>query len=581
MPSINHSLSQIFKEMSGIYKYFGRTEQFRALAYSKASRVIDGLKNDITVFIKDNTLEDISGIGESIGEKICEYVNTGKIKKYDELKKTVPYQLLELLNVSGFGPESLRLIHNDLGIDSKEELIGALNDGRISKLKGFGNKKVENMLRGLKLFKQSEGRMLLWNALELGEGIIAELKKIKEIKHIELAGSLRRKKETIGDIDILVACNPKDRKKIITNFTTLKECKTILAKGDTKASILMENLNKQVDLRIVNENEWGAALLYFTGSKEHNIHLRSIAKEKDWKINEYGVYRIKDDKRIASDTEEEVYSSLGFQYIPPEMREDKGEIELAAKNKIPKLVELNDIKGDMHIHSNWSDGGMDIDKLASYVLNNYNYEYIVLTDHSKSERIANGMDEKGFMKQIKEIQSINKKLGKDFIKTGTEVDILTDGSLDLSDELLSQLAWVCASIHSGFSKDNTARIIAACRNPYVCCIGHPMGRLIGKREGYQVNWNEVFHAAVETGTALEINAQPSRMDLNDDLVRQAKDAGVKFCIDTDSHSQSNFAFMNIGVAIARRAWCTKDDILNTGNWNAIKSFAAKKKVLFQ
>lgn len=577
MSDINRQLSNIFKDMSSIYQYMGGDERFRALAYLKASRAIGTLQEDISVFVKKDSLEEIPGIGESIAEKIKEFVKTGKIKKYEELKKRVPHGIMEMLEIKGFGPQSLKTIHEKLNINSKEELIAAMNDGRISSIKGFGRKKVENMLRGLKLHKVVEERMLLWNALQLGERIVTELKQLKEVKQIDLAGSLRRKKETIGDIDILVACAQKDRKKIVNRFTSVDFAKEVLVKGDTKASIILKENNRQTDLRIVDENEWGSALLYFTGSKEHNIHLRTIAKEKGMKISEYGVYRVKDDKRVAGKTEEEIYNLFGFQWMPPEIREDKGEMELAAKKKIPKLIELKDIKGDLQMHSTWSDGMHSIEELAKFVLKNYNYEYIVITDHSKAERVAGGMSEKEFLKQIKEIHSANKILGKDFIKSGAEVDILNDGSLDLGDELLAQLDWVCASVHTGLNKENTERLIKACENPYVCCIGHPSGRLIGKREEYPVEWKEVFKIAKQTGTALEINAQPDRMDLKDELAFAAREAGVILTISTDSHTTGNFSFMNLGVAVARRAWCTAGDVLNTKSWKEINRFIQSKR----
>ena len=385
IPEHNKELSGIFRDMASIYAYLGINERFRALAYNKASRILNGLKEDITVYINNNTLEEIPGIGESIAEKIREYISTGKIKKYEELKKKIPFELMEMLNISGFGTESLKQIHEELGVNTKEELVAALQDGSVAKLKRFGEKKVENMMRGLKLHKKTEERMLLWNALQLGENVVEELKKIKEVKQIELAGSLRRKKETVGDIDILVSCLQKDRKKIIQAFTSLKICERVLAKGDKKASIIIKKDHRQMDLRIVDESEWGAALLYFTGSKEHNIFLRTLAKEKGLKINEYGVFRIKDDKKVAGKTEEEIYNLFGFQWIPPEIREDKGEYDPAAKNKIPQFITLKQIKGDMHLHSTWSDGMMDIAELAAFVTKNYTYEYIVLTDHSKSE----------------------------------------------------------------------------------------------------------------------------------------------------------------------------------------------------
>jgi DNA polymerase (family 10) len=499
------------------------------------------------------------------------------VQKYEELKKQVPHELLDMMQITGFGPQSLKSIHEKLGINSREELVKAMNDGTISGMKGFGRKKVENMMRGLKLHETVEERMLLSQALALGEVLVKELKELKEVKHIELAGSLRRRKETIGDIDILVSCAPAARKKIVERFTDSSHAKDVLAKGDTKASILLKQSSRQVDLRLINEDEWGAALIYFTGSKEHNIHLRTIAKEKGLKINEYGVFRIKDDKRIAGLTEEEIYKLLGFDWIPPEMREDKGELELAAKHRIPGLIQVKNIKGDLHMHSDWSDGNLSIDDLAAFVIKNYNYDYIALTDHSKSERIAGGMDEKALLKQIKAIGLVNKKLGKDFIKTGVEVDIMNDGSLDLSDELLAQLDWVCASIHSSFKNDATDRLVAACHNPYVCCIGHPTGRLIGQRSEYPVDWKRVFKAAKETGTALEINAQPQRMDLNDDLARAAREACIILVITTDSHGYDNFGFMSQGVDIARRAWCTESDILNTKTWKEIEVFIDRKR----
>ena len=432
------------------------------------------------------------------------------------------------------------------------------------------------MLRGLNLHKTIEDRMLLWDALEIGENIVSWLKKIPEIEKVELAGSLRRGKETIGDIDILVTCDKNDRKKIIAQFTSPEISKQILAKGDTKASIIMKKSGKQADLRIVNENEWGAALQYFTGSKEHNIHLRTIAKEKGYKISEYGIFSSKKDKKIAGKTEEEIYNTLGFQWMPPEMREDIGEIELASQNKIPKLVSLQDIKGDMHMHSVWSDGLNTIDEIANHIQKYFSYQYIVITDHSKSSRIAKGMNEKQILKQIKAIAEVNKKLEINFVKTGVEVDILTNGKLDFSDEILSQLDWVTASIHSNFNHDNTDRIILACENPYVNCISHPTGRLIGSREPYKVNMEQIIETAKHTNTALEINSQPNRMDLNDVHATLARIKGVKIVINTDSHYLDNLNFMKLGLLIARRAWCTSGNILNTKPWVEIERFKKSK-----
>ncbi|HSF88027.1 MAG TPA: DNA polymerase/3'-5' exonuclease PolX [Saprospiraceae bacterium] len=577
MASINHSLSQVLNDLGNIYRYLGEEERFRAIAYTKASRTIDGLEDEITVYIKNNTLEDIPGIGESIAEKILEFVRTGKIRKYEELKKKVPLELLDLMSVSGFGPQSLRQIHDELKISTKAELIKALEDGRISRMKRFGAKKVENMMRGLKLHKLVEERIFWWSAREIADRIVAEMKQMREVRQIEVAGSIRRGKETIGDIDILVACNPSHRRKVIQGFTLLSDRKLVLAKGETRASMLIKDRNRQVDLRVINEQEWGAALLYFTGSKEHNVFLRSIARERGFKINEYGVFNLEDGKRIAGKTETDIYRFFGYQYIPPEMREMKGEFDLAAKKKIPSLIEFKDIRGDMQMHSTWSDGALDIEPLARFVLAHFDYEYIVLTDHSVSSRIAGGKDEKAFLKQIKEIDSVNKKLGKPFIKKGIEVDILPDGSLDLRDDLLAEMDWVCASIHSGFTHDNTDRLIRACQHPFVNCIGHPSGRLIGKREAYSVDWTKLFSAAAGTGTTMEINAQPDRMDLSAELAWQAREAGVRLTISTDSHREDNFSFMQAGVIAARRAWCKAGDVLNTESWKEVKAWVDRKR----
>ncbi len=577
MYNINKDLANIFKKMAAIYEFLD--DEFRARAYMRAAHIIEDLPDDIRNYVKEGKLYKIKGIGPSISSKIIEYIRDGKISKYEELKKQIPEDFIELIDLQGIGPKTLKKIYEELGIKTKEELIQALKDGRVEKLEGFGPKKVEKMLKAIQLYEISKRRMLLWDALEVSRYLESQLRKLKEVQFVETAGSIRRRKPTVGDIDILVVSEDEDRMKIMDYFAALPEVKEVLVKGPKKTSIIFktEKIETQVDLRIFKKEEIGAALQYFTGSKQHNVHLREIAKEKGLKINEYGVYKVDTGEKIAGETEESVYKSVGMDFIPPELREDRGEIEAALEHKLPKLVELKDIKGDMHVHSTWTDGAFSIKEIADFVLKHYKYEYIVITDHSKSQRVAHGLDEEKLIQEIEEIKQINKMLGLDFIKKGIEVDILIDGSLDLSDEVLSKLDWVVASVHSHFSRDNTDRILKAMENPYVNVIGHPTGRLIGVREGYPLDIDAVIKKAKETGTALEINAQPLRMDLDDIWIKKCVEEGVKLVISTDSHNLGNFAYMEIGVGLARRGWATKKDILNTKSWKEIQKFVNQKR----
>ena len=576
--SHNAELAEIFHRMASCYRYKGKEERFRALAYDGASRTLNNLKEDISVYATDvKSLDQLSGIGESIGEKIMEFLETGKIKVYEKLKREVPPELLDLMDINGFGPATIKTLHEKLKIENRDDLIGAIEAGKLEKLRGFGAKKIENMKRGLKLFKESHARMLLSEALKTGNEILDTVLKIPGIKKAELAGSLRRKKETIGDIDIIATAERKNWKKSVASFVSIPQCGRVLASGETKASILLKKNNTQVDLRLVNDYEYGSALLYFTGSKEHNIQLRLMAKENGWKLNEYGLFNEKTEKRLAGKTEQEVYHYMGMQYIPPELREQRGEIEKAIKKKLPELVERKDVRGDMQMHSTWSDGTEEIETIAKYILKEFpQYEYIVMTDHSPSERIAGGLKPAEFRKQFVEIDRENKKIGRDLVKKGVEVDILADGSLDLPDDLLEKFDWIVASIHTGFNKDNTERLLKACDHPSVHCIGHPSGRLIGKREAYPVDWKKLFEKAAATGTAIEINAQPDRLDLKDDLVKDAIEKGVTITISTDAHALIQFDSMSLGVDVARRGWCSKENILNTSSWKKVEQFKKNK-----
>lgn len=577
MYKINKELAKIFDDMAAIYRFHGSSDRFRVIAYQNAARVLDHLTEDIRGYMPDDQLEEVKGIGEGIASKIREYVQTGKIQKYEQLKKEVPHDLIELLKIPGIGPETLKKLHSELGVNTRKDLLDALDSGHIQELKGFGDKTVENLRANLQQARKSSKRILLAEALEIVEELRKDLSGCKEIRQMEFAGSIRRMKETIGDVDILATARKADSQKVLDYFTSLPGIKKILAQGSTKASIVIETYNRQVDMRLVSGKQWGAALLYFTGSRDHNIHLRTIAKDQGYKINEYGIYDNKSGKKIAGETEEGMYRQLGLSWIPPEMRENEGEIALANQGEIPKLIERKDIKGDFHLHSDWSDGLNSIEELATYVSEHYPYEYLVLTDHSKTSVIAGGLTEDEVEKQLKEIQRVNKKMGRAFIKAGIELDILPDGSLDYSDELLARLDWVTASIHSRFNDDNTERILQACENPYVHAISHPTGRLIGKRKEYPVDLKRVIQKAIKTGTALEINAQPSRMDLNDTWSRMAQQEGAMLLIGTDSHDLMSFDYMKLGVAVARRAWCKPENILNTQNWKEVQEFRDRKR----
>ena len=563
--------------MASCYRYLGPDERFRAIAYENASRTIDGLREDISRYADSIAhLDELKGVGESIAEKIIEYLRTGKINTYEQLKKKVPADLLEFMDVNGMGPSTIRTLHEKLGIKSKDSLILALEKGRLSTLKGFGEKKIDNIRRALKLYKESGRRHLLPEAMLACTTVLTLIRDIKGVDKAEAAGSLRRGKETVGDLDIIILARPATRKSIVSAFTKLPGVARIIAAGETRASVVMKEPGMQVDIRLVSVHEYGAALLYFTGSKEHNIRLRIMAREKGWKINEYGLFDAVSGKRLAGSSEDEMYRKLGLPFIPPELREDRGEIEWSLKKPLPELLDGKDIRGDLQMHSTWSDGAETIETIAHYVMQHFpHYEYIAITDHSPSERIAGGLSEKEFTKQFLEIDRVNKKLGRDFVKKGVEVDILPDGSLDLTDSLLAQFDWVTASIHSGFSKDNTERLLKACDHPSVHCIGHPSGRLIGKREGYAVDWKTLFAKAAETHTAIEINAQPERLDLTDELVREAISTGVAITISTDAHNLNQFGNMGLGVTVARRGWCGKKNILNTLGWKELKKALRK------
>lgn len=552
---------------------------FKIRAYEKAAQVIESLPQAIEEIAKDfDKLSSIPGVGKSIAEKIIEYLNTGKIQRLEELKAKFPEGVFEMLKIPGLGPKRVRLLYEKLDIRDIKTLKEYVQKHMLKTLPGFGEKVEKNILEGIQLLSASEQRILLFDAMKIVDEIISELKKNKDIINIDPCGSLRRKKETIGDIDILCCVTPGKEKEVVEKFTKISSVKKVLACGDTKGSIIMSS-NIQVDLRVVPKGVYGAALQYFTGSKQHNIHLREIANKKQLTLSEYGVFKIdKKDKPIASKTEQEVYKVLGLDYIEPELREDRGEIEAALQGKLPKLLELKDIKGDTHVHSKYSDGANSVKEIVEYA-QKLGYEWIIVCDHSQSLKVARGVEIKDLYKKIDEIRNLNKN-SKVKILCGQEVDILSDGKLDYPDEVLKELDFVIAAIHTGFKQSEeqiTERIMRAIENKYVHSISHPTGRLLNKRAAYSVALPQIIEYAAKSGVMLEINAFPERLDLDDINAKYAKEKGVLLSIGTDAHHISQMDYMILGVYVARRSWLEKKDVVNTMSYDKLCKFLKERR----
>jgi DNA polymerase (family 10) len=535
---------------------------FKVRAYAKAARAIEGMTKDIEEVAARGELTEIPGVGESIAEKIEEYLKTGKIEQYKELLMHLPVELHELLKIPGVGPKTAQLLYEKLGVKSVDDLERAAKQHRIRRLEGFGAKKEENILRAIEMYRQRSTRIPLGTALPLARKIVDSLKKFEVIEKIEPAGSLRRRKETVGDIDILATS--REPQAAIEAFVHLPLVKSILGKGITKATIVTRDAI-QIDLRIIEERSFGTSLQYFTGSKEHNIKLRDIARLKGLKLSEYDLEEVATGRKIYCKSDDEVYSKLGLLPIPPEIREDTGEIEAALSGKLPELIEQKDIKGDFHVHTDWSEGINSLPEMVE-AAKRLGYEYIAITDHSRSLGVAHGLSEERLLDQIKEIGKLNDKNSDFRIFAGTEVDIKADASIDFPDSILSQCDVVVAALHVGqrqTKREITGRLITAMENEHVDIIAHPTGRIIGEREGYDVDMDALLDAAASTGTVLEINAYPSRLDLNDVNARKAKNRGIKLTIDTDAHSTEQLGLMEFGVNMARRGWLEKDDLVNT------------------
>ncbi|MFA6521768.1 MAG: DNA polymerase/3'-5' exonuclease PolX [Candidatus Gracilibacteria bacterium] len=555
---INQELSEIFSKTAEILEFLGDPkDKFRIRAYQNASIAILDVSESLEKMAYEKRLSEIPGVGPGIAAKIEEYIKKGKIGEFDLLKKAIPKGFFELLAIPSLGPKKVKALYQDLGIKDAEDLKKAISEGKVQTLPGFGDRSAEKMLEGIEMKEHVAGRKPIGEVFLTVNEIVEGLKKCKEISRITPAGSFRRCEETVGDIDILAT--GKDFKKIMAHFESLPFVEHVLAKGDTKTSIITKG-GLQVDLRVVEENQFGSALQYFTGSKLHNIHLRTFAKSRGFKLSEYGFF--KGEKLVASKTEEECYAALGMEYIPPELRTDSGEIEAAFKHKLPKhLIELKNIRGDLHAHSTWSDGASSIREMAE-AAHEKGYEYIAITDHSPSLTIAGGLKLDRLKQKKREIDELNEKMPIKIL-FGTEVDILADGSIDYPDEVLKTFDIVVASIHSRFQNDNTERILKAMENPYVQIIGHVSGRMIGQRNAYAIDYEKLFKKAAETGTVFEINSQYLRLDLQDIYIREAKRWKCKFSIDTDAHSAAGLGLMELGVKWARRGWAEEEDIVNT------------------
>lgn len=569
----NAEIAQIFNEMADLLEIKGENP-FRVRAYRTAALTINDLSKNLSELIKEDAdLTELPGIGDAIDKKIKIIIKTGKLPELQALEKHTPHALSDMMKIAGLGPKRIQLLYKKLNIKSMKDLQHAIDSGKIKKLQGFGEKLQQQIKDGIKHLAEYTQRIKLANAIPIAQSLLIYLQKFKGNKEIIIAGSYRRRKETIGDLDILITTNKK--KEIIDYFIKYDEVAKIISQGTTRSSVHLRS-GIQVDLRVVPQISYGAALFYLTGSKAHNIAIRKIAVKKNLKINEYGVF--KKQKRIASKTETEIYKRMGLPYIEPELRENRGEIQAAQKNKLPRLITLKDIRGDLHCHTHATDGANSLEEMANAAIK-LGYEYLSITDHTKHLTVAHGLNDKQVLQQIKMIDKLNEKFKNFVILKSMEIDILEDGSLDLSDEVLKELDLTVCSVHSKFGlseKKQTERIIRAMDSPYFNILGHATGRLINRRQPYQVDLAKVMAAAKERGCILEINAQPDRLDIDDVHCKIAKEMKLKFAISTDSHHISQLENMQFGIYQARRGWIEASDVLNTRKLNLMLKLLKRK-----
>lgn len=559
----NGEIARILSEIADYLEMEG--VQFKPRAYRKAAQNIESLEVDIEELYRKGELENIAGVGKSIAKKVEEYLETGKVKKLQELKEKAPVNTEELMDVEGLGPKTVEVLYSELGIKNLDDLEKAAKEGQIRRLKGLGSKTEEKILENISLARKRSKRYLLGHVVPQAEQIIDQLK--DHVDRIETAGSLRRKKETIGDIDILVASATPE--EVMKAFTHMNKVVKVIEKGVQSSSVRLDS-GIQVDLRIMEDKSFGSALQYFTGSKDHNIALRKVAIRKGYKLNEYGLFE--HDSRIAGKTEEDVYKTLDMQWIPPEMRENRGEIKAALEGELPHIVAYGDVKGDLQTHSTWSDGVNTIEEMVGEA-RSLGHDYIAITDHMGSLKVAGGMERGEVLQQKKEIERVRGQYEDIHVLHGGEANIMKDGSLDVGKEILEELDIVLASIHSSFrmsEKDMTNRVVKAMENEYVNILAHPTCRKIYRREPININMAKMLEAARENKVILEINADPERLDLKDTNVKKAVDQGVKLSIGTDSHTKNSLRYWELGAAVARRGWAKKEDIVNTYSFEELQ-----------
>jgi DNA polymerase (family 10) len=576
MPRVNDTVATLLEELADLLAVTGGADAFKIRAYEKAARAVAGYHVDVST-LDAAGVGQIPNVGKSISAKIVEYLETGAIAMLEELRTRIPPGALKLMDIPGLGPKKAIVLSKELGVSSIDELALAIETGRLDGLPGFGPKTAQNILHGIELVRRNEGRVLIDTAVGIAEEIVAALSRLPGCVDCTYAGSLRRVRDTIGDIDILAAST--DSAELMEAFQRLPAAAEVIGSGPTKTSIRTRR-GLQVDLRVVRPEAWGAALQYFTGSRAHNIRVREIAVHKKLKLSEYGLFDADSGELLVSKTEQEVYERLGLPWIPPTLREDRGEIEAALRRELPRLVTVEDLKGDLHTHTNLTDGVSPLEKMVD-AARARGLEYYAITDHAPNLAMQRMTTEK-MLAQREEVRALaaSGAAGSMELLHGSELNIAPDGEVDWDGDFLAGFDLCVASVHSHFTqstREQTQRLVRACENPYVAIIGHPRARMIGKRPPIDADWDAVFEAAAATGTALEVNSFPDRLDLSDELILRAKRRGVKFAIDTDAHSIRHMANIQFGVGTAQRGWLTPEDVINTWPLERLRAFIAAKR----